>query len=126
MTQLDKRLIMIILLGAAALFGFRFFPVADSGLKAEVILEGRTVQTLSVTENDGRIIRVAMPRGIAELEIKDGAVRVLEMPDDLCPRKICSHTGWIRRSGETIICAPNRLMVRLVQDKAAEMDAITR
>lgn len=126
MTQLDRKLIVIISLGAFVLFGFRFFSDTDSGLKAEVVLEGRIIQTLSVAENEGQIIRVIMPRGTAEVEIRAGAVRILEMPDDLCPRKICSHTGWIKRSGETIICVPNRLMVRLTQDADLKIDAITR
>ena len=47
----------------------------------------------------------------AVLEVKDGRVRMLPMSTDLCPRGICSHTGWIEKGYETIVCVPNRIVV---------------
>jgi hypothetical protein len=126
MTQLDRKVIMILFFGALVLFGFRYFPVSKSVLTAEVQLQGKQIRSIAISQTDRRIIRIAIPKGIARLEIKDGAVRLLEMPDRLCPRKICSHTGWIRRSGESIICVPNQLVIRLHQKQSSGTDAVTR
>ena len=30
---------------------------------------------------------------------------------ELCPRGICSHTGWISRDYQSIVCVPNRIIV---------------
>lgn len=126
MTQLDRKLIVGVFIGALALFGFRYFSVPSSGLNVQVQLHGKLVRSIPVSKTEHRIIRIPIPKGVAELEVRDGAVRLLEMPKRLCPRKICSHTGWIRRSGESIICVPNQLVIRLSQKQSAGMDAITR
>lgn len=46
-----------------------------------------------------------------KLEIEEGKVRMLPLERDLCPKGICSHTGWISHSYESIVCLPNRIMV---------------
>ncbi len=49
----------------------------------------------------------------AVLEIDDGQVRMLPLGKDLCPKGICSHTGWIIHPHESIVCLPNRIMVTI-------------
>lgn len=51
------------------------------------------------------------------IEVKDGAVRMLEMEKDICPERICSNTGWIKESYETIVCMPNGIIVNIREDK---------
>lgn len=50
---------------------------------------------------------------------KDGAT----MESAKCPDKICVHTGKIGKSGEAIICAPNKIMVEF-QGKDKDVDAV--
>ncbi|HEY8463584.1 MAG TPA: NusG domain II-containing protein [Bacillota bacterium] len=126
MTALDRKLIAGLLIVAAILFLGRFLPATQSGLVARVELTGRLVKTINLTRAEGRKVVIELPRGRAELEIKNRAVRIVEMPDELCPRKICSHSGWIRKPGEMLICVPNRLVVRLVSTQSRPVDAITR
>lgn len=45
------------------------------------------------------------------IEIKDRRVRVRESS---CPDKVCVKTGWIKRSGEIIVCAPNQITIRIL------------
>lgn len=63
----------------------------------------------------------------AEVEIKNGRVRMLPLGKELCPRGICSHTGWISQPGETIVCLPNRIMIVFdtPQDNDSDVDGIT-
>lgn len=64
----------------------------------------------------------------AVLEIEGGRVRMLPLPRELCPRGICSHTGWIALSYESIVCLPNRIMVvfsHTPPDKDSGIDSIT-
>ena len=58
-------------------------------------------------EVEGRIGKVV-------IEIKDKKVRVKESS---CPNQVCVKTGWIKRSGEIIVCAPNELTVRILSFK---------
>lgn len=64
----------------------------------------------------------------ATLEIEGGRVRLLPLPEELCPRGVCSHTGWISRSYESIVCLPNRIMIVISQapgGKEGDIDSLT-
>lgn len=50
---------------------------------------------------------------VGYLDIKDGAVKLEEMDIKVCPEKICSDTGWISESYQTIVCLPNRIAVNI-------------
>jgi hypothetical protein len=65
----------------------------------------------------------------AVIEADDGRVRMLPLSKDLCPQGICSHTGWIEHSYESIVCLPNQIMIVFVEDsfenEERDIDGIT-
>ena len=64
----------------------------------------------------------------AVLEIDGGRVRMLPLDEKLCPRGVCSHTGWIEHSYQSIVCLPNRLMVIFTSapsENGENLDGIT-
>lgn len=70
----------------------------------------------------------AQGRQRAVLEIEGGRARLLPLPEELCPKGICSHTGWISRSYESIVCLPNRIMIVFSQappDEGGGIDGLT-
>ncbi|HSW35622.1 MAG TPA: NusG domain II-containing protein [Candidatus Limnocylindrales bacterium] len=58
----------------------------------------------------------------ATLEVSEGRVRMLPLGEDLCPRGICAHTGWIAYSYESIVCLPNRIMIIFSDSPASDTD----
>jgi hypothetical protein len=52
--------------------------------------------------------------GKLTIEIKDKKVRVKESS---CPNQVCVKTGWINKSGEIIVCAPNEVTFRILSFK---------
>lgn len=56
------------------------------------------------------------------IEIADGGVRMIYAD---CPDKICMHTGRISESGQSIVCAPNRVVVSITGKKTDEYDVRT-
>lgn len=52
-------------------------------------------------------------KGIGYLEVKDKRVRILPMDRSICPKAICSETGWIKNSLKAIVCLPNKLVVSI-------------
>jgi hypothetical protein len=44
------------------------------------------------------------------IEIKGGAISVAESD---CPKGVCKHAGWVRTSGRSIMCVPNRVLIQL-------------
>lgn len=96
----------------AAIVALLFYGRGGSGnLTATVTKDGETigVYTLNTLSED----LILTPEGLGyPLTIhltKDGA----EVTESSCPTLDCQHTGKITRSGESIICLPNRLVIQL-------------
>jgi hypothetical protein len=69
---------------------------------------------------DGRY-PVIGPLGKAWLVVEKGRAHLENAP---CPLKICEAMGSIDRSGELIVCLPNRIVVKV--DGPEEVDAVSR
>ena len=80
----------------------------------------RRVASFSLRRDGDYTVEGAL--GAVVLQIRDGAVRVLDVS---CPRRICCQMGWIKKSGQVIVCLPNRLIVRIGEQRG-EFDAIAR
>src|SRR5690606_17131717 len=87
---------------------------SGSGRQVKVYLNGNCCLHLNLEEEMTGSYLLTLPGGQAVLEIANGAVRLLPQDEDFCPRKVCVRTGWIRKPGETIVCVPNRLVMRIL------------
>ena len=72
--------------------------------------------------NEDRVIEVEGPLGITKVIIKDGEVWVENSP---CREKICMRMGRIKRTGDQLICIPNRVVVEIEGD-IEYIDAVSR
>jgi hypothetical protein len=61
---------------------------------------------------------------IGTIEVKEGQVRMLPMDKDICPNGICSDTGWIKNSYQSIVCLPNKIIVTIEIKETQEIDVI--
>lgn len=68
-----------------------------------------------------RTVKVKGKLGEYLIEIRNGKVRAMEAN---CPERICIERGWIYRSGDSIICFPNQIIIRL-ENGGQKEDAIT-
>ncbi len=95
---------------------------AGGTLKAGSYIEVRTVDGSSIIslKNDATHI-VEGPLGAAKIIIEDGYARMESAP---CPLKICEAMGPIKNTGETILCLPNRISVRVTG--SGGLDAVSR
>ena len=102
----DLILILLPLLAAGLLF--LLLRPGGGGQYVLVTVDGQEVgryplgedRTVTIGEEDYNI-----------LEIRDGAAAVT---DANCGDHTCVRTGKIRRAGETIICLPHRLVVKII------------
>jgi hypothetical protein len=56
------------------------------------------------------------------LIIRDG---VADMIEASCPDHICVNQKEISKSGETIVCLPNKVIVEIKNAESTELDAVT-
>jgi hypothetical protein len=62
--------------------------------------------------------------GTTTIEIKKKKVRVTNSP---CPQKICVKMGWKDKNNQTIVCVPNKVVIKVISKlQQQDIDAITR
>ena len=87
------------------------------GNKNYYIIEvnGRQIdkRILSTTDSYRKVIPLADTQAV--LEVDRGRVRI-SPHRKICPDGICSAIGWIKNSGETIVCVPNKLMIKIIKE----------
>ncbi len=121
----------IFVIGLASLW-FNVQEAGASGQRYAVIyLENEQVAELSLSP--GETTEYTFNFGdegehTATVEIDDGRIRMLPMGEELCPRGICAHTGWIEHSYESIVCLPNQIRISFVEgtvEDDRDLDGVT-
>jgi len=69
-------------------------------------------------ENDNLI---SILNGRMQIEIRNNRVRVVKSD---CPQHICMNTGWVKYSGKSIVCVPNRVIIELKSTAEPFLDAV--
>ncbi|NLJ90985.1 MAG: NusG domain II-containing protein [Clostridiales bacterium] len=115
----DIILIVLIVLTSIFLFVAMVIKQEDGGI---VVLKvgGETYKDFPLLEDmtytmefeDGRYNTIV---------IKDGYV---EISDASCPDQICVNHRKIQKSGETIVCLPNQLVIEIKGSSQSDLDAI--
>ncbi len=52
----------------------------------------------------------------AGVEVNDGRILMLPLPQRISPKLIHAHTGWIENSYQSIVCLPNKIMIVIRND----------
>ena len=118
----DGVLALLVILCAAALF-FGLRPASGNLLTARIVLDGVLVAEYDLNALTSPV-ELAVDGGAYPMVIQaePGRIRVLESG---CPSQDCVHTGHISRSGQSIVCLPARVTVRLVGGSGeADVDAV--
>ena len=105
----DIILILIVLAAAALLFAGNRLLFSKPPMMVEISVDGNVVETLPLSQDTERTI-TGYGGGTNRIVIKDGKVCAAEAT---CPDKICVNQGWIGRTGENIVCLPNRMIARI-------------
>ena len=113
----------IVIIIALLFVSVAFIPFMRSQSRdAFVVYKGADVIAEYRLDED-RVFHVDGVDGTLEIEVRNERVRIHSSP---CRHQICVNTGWISRSYEQIICAPNRVLVLIHSDsEEEEIDAVT-
>lgn len=109
----------IIILAVIAVIALVFFIPKGQGASAEIIYDGQTIRTLPLDSNVQ--ITVSGKLGDSIICVQDGSIYIQSAP---CHDNTCLKTGKINKTGECIICVPQRLVIKIIGAKAGP-DAIT-
>lgn len=87
-----------------------------------VIIEADNHYSKKFKLSENRDVTVKGPVGITVISIKNNRVRVTHSD---CKGQICVNTGAINKTGEIIVCAPNKIVVRIAGKKENHFHEIT-
>ena len=105
----DLLLIGALLLLAAALYGWQLFTRRQGG-EAVVYVNGEKTAAYPLSRDATIRLTGAEGEGYNILTIVNGSAFVTEAS---CPDKLCVHMHPIRYAGESILCLPNRVEIRV-------------
>ena len=108
----DVLLILFLLVLVGLTVYFAVLP--KTGSFAEIYVDGELYQKVSLSKDS----EIALDH--LKIIVADGAVRVQEAD---CPDKICVKRGAISKAGQTIVCLPNRVVVKITGK--SEVEAIS-
>ncbi len=98
---------LVIVLAAGVLLPF--LPTSGARPNAiQVWQDGVLLKTLPL-DRDGTYVLDTPYRNV--ITVRDGQAAITE---STCPGADCVHSGWIRHTGRSIVCLPNRTEVRIV------------
>jgi len=112
---------LVAFLLAATVFSYlpRQRSVPD-GTQILILSNGSIVQSLDPAKDaEGS---VQGPLGLSRYGLQGGGIRMKDSP---CPNKTCVRMGKIRRSGDMIVCVPNRVVIRIVRKGQTDLDGVT-
>jgi hypothetical protein len=96
--------------------------IGADGAYAVVSVDGIETVRYALTEDISEEIQ-GYENGEVHLVIHNGTADVTAAS---CPDQLCVHQARISRSGETIVCLPGRIVIRVVSDEEAPVDAVAR
>ncbi|WP_165445301.1 NusG domain II-containing protein [Bacilliculturomica massiliensis] len=112
--------IFLILLCLSSLF---FLRLSGTGGDLVVIsADGKEYGTYDLSKDQRITVRARGDDAYNIVEIRDGAVFMAEAN---CSNQVCVHQGAIRRSNQTIVCLPNRVVVSIRGSQTDSMDDVS-
>lgn len=119
--------LLLVVASAASLVLLSRANAGEKGSMAVVEVNGKEVKRVAL--GDGQKTRTLIVRGVngaSTIEVKGGRVRMLE---SRCRDRICIRQGWIDSRGETIVCLPNRVVIRVTGKRGTggggQVDSVT-
>lgn len=124
MKKFEKILVIGILIISGALFGTMQLAKSETpDTSIVIVVENEVEQRIPLMVQDEiQTIEFKFRDQIGYLEVKNGKVRMLEMDQEICPKGICSKTGWIASVTQAIVCLPNKIIVTIqgIDDRGRE------
>ncbi len=114
----DILIILGILLTAGVIWAVFWLTQRIPANQAVIQYDGKTVKTVSLTEDQEFSLK---EDPTVHFQVKDGAIAFV---DSSCPDKICEHTGFLSKSGQTAACLPKKVLLKVVGSEGQPVDIV--
>ncbi|MHC1721161.1 MAG: NusG domain II-containing protein [Clostridiaceae bacterium] len=79
---------------------------------AEIKQDGKVIKTIDLDKVlESQEVKIAYDNvHFNVVRIEKGRIRITDAD---CPDKVCVKTGWVTQSGQSIICLPHKLIIKI-------------
>lgn len=105
--NIGKMDFIIIIIALFIAFSVQSIRSSENGKKAVIVINGTVKREISLSKN--QIFALEENKNIV-FEVRDGKIRFAESD---CPDKICINTGFIGTEGQSAVCLPNKVAVKI-------------
>lgn len=114
---------IVILIAVVCYFCFSYSVFGEQAEGVEIFVNGNEYATYSFSEiSEKKIVEIKTASGYNVLEISGNNVRMLEAS---CADKVDVQAGNISKPGQMLICAPNKVSVRIIGKSKSNIDKVT-
>jgi hypothetical protein len=119
----DFAVIAIIILFAAAVSLYYYNSFDNTGVKYAVVYHnGKVVKKVPLNSLNGRIEFKINGEYTNIVAFENGRASISY---STCKDQVCVHTGWLSVPGQSAVCLPNRVILR-IEGENADYDGISR
>lgn len=109
--RITTRRIALCLVLLVVTVGSFFLSKTPASLGETVIIEVKGNAVYKGLLSEDRKITIKATYGLVRIQIKGNKVAVVAAE---CPNRICVRAGWRSHTGESILCTPNELVIRIL------------
>ncbi|MGI1658726.1 MAG: NusG domain II-containing protein [Desulfitobacterium sp.] len=115
MKKFEKLLIVSILLISGVSLGAMALAKSETqDASIVIVVENEVEQRIPLeVQEESKTYEFKFKDQTGFIEVKNGRVRMQEMDKEICPKGICSDTGWIDSATQAIVCLPNKIIVTI-------------
>ena len=106
----DFVLFALILLGACLIW-VRFAMLQTDRVYGEIWHDGECIERVALSDSYHEVFEIQGDQTICTIEADGERMRFVESQ---CYDHTCERTGWVSRVGDTAVCLPNRMMIKIV------------
>lgn len=118
----DKIVIFFVLALAFVIYIlFSVFLFGDRGETVEIFADGKLYASYSLMSTKEELVEIKTKYGTNLLKITQNGAEMIEAS---CPDKRDVKMGKITKAGQTLICVPNRVVVKLTSQNDALVDKV--
>lgn len=123
MNKSDIKLIIIILLIAITVLFVIAIINKNNSKEALVYYDNNLILTIDLNESEEKIYKVDGLNGEVKIVAVNGKIKVDE---EESPLHLCSKQGFIEESYESIVCLPNKIVIKISSKQKKDLDTILR
>lgn len=121
MKKKDIILFIIVILITVISFGVKKYFELKTATNIEIYVDNSLYKKIPIDSNEEISIKKNGHTNV--IKIHDNGVEMISAD---CPDKVCVKTGFIDKTGESIVCLPNKISIKIVSNEDKEIDVTVK